>query len=54
MTVRGFTMVDDEGLYNIYLNDRLSEATQERTLEHELRHIMNGDFERAEPGHVLN
>lgn len=54
MTVRGFTMVDAEGIYNVYINDRLSAESAKRTMQHELDHIRNGDFDSSKPGHVLN
>jgi hypothetical protein len=44
ITVKGLTVVDETGFYNIYINSRLSYEEQERTKAHELEHIKRGDF----------
>lgn len=41
---RAFTILDDEGFYNIYINSRLSVEQQRASYMHELSHIKNGDF----------
>lgn len=43
-SVRGFTLADEDGNYNVYLNDRLSREMQRRVYKHELRHIARGDL----------
>ena len=48
MTVRAFTIPDEQGNYNVYINDRLSTEQQYKSLEHEFRHISSGDFEKDE------
>lgn len=42
--IRGATVLDENGDYNIYLNDNLSPNQRQRTYEHELFHILNNDF----------
>lgn len=43
-TIKGMTVLDEEGYYNVYLNPRLASNMQNETLEHELRHIKEGHF----------
>lgn len=43
-SVKGATVPDSDGNYNVYINARLSEAQQLKTLKHEVRHIRRGDF----------
>ena len=42
--IHGFTMPDENGDYNIYLNDRLSDADLVKAYDHEVRHIEAGHF----------
>lgn len=42
--VRAFTIPDSQGCYNIYINENLSGEQQQKSLEHEKRHILNDDF----------
>ena len=42
--VRAFTMPDEQGDYNVYVNAVLSGEQQRRSLQHELRHIRRDDF----------
>lgn len=42
--VRAFTMPDEQGDYNVYINALLSAEQQVRSYQHELRHIRRGDF----------
>ena len=42
--VRAFTMADEQGDYNVYINALLSAEQQARSYQHELRHIRRGDF----------
>ncbi len=44
--VRAFTLPDEQGDFNIYINDKLSYEQQYKSLKHELRHIMNEDFNK--------
>lgn len=40
--LHGAVRVDIDGIFNIYLNSRLSEHEKHKTLFHELRHIVQG------------
>ena len=42
--VKGMTVKDEEGDYNIYLNARYSPDIQAIAFRHEVKHIQNGDF----------
>lgn len=53
LAIRGFTIKDEEGNYNIYLNARYSFPQIRRTLAHELNHINRGDFEKRVSAHIL-
>lgn len=44
LTIRGYTSLDPDGNYNIYLNSRLSLEQQRKTYKHELTHIKRNDF----------
>lgn len=44
ITVKGVTVMDIDGFYNIYINSRLSYEEQKRTIAHEIKHISRGDF----------
>lgn len=45
-TVKGLTVQDDAGDYNVYLNARLNHESHIETLQHEIKHIFNGDFQK--------
>lgn len=47
--VYGQTLLDPNGDYNVYINVNLSYDMQVKTLEHELEHIRNNDFEIERP-----
>lgn len=49
-TIKGLTIQDEEGNYNIYLNSRLTYEANLKTLQHEINHINNNDF--TNPIHV--
>ena len=42
--VGGFTLCDANGDYTIFLNAHDSREHNEKTVEHEMEHIENGDF----------
>jgi len=42
-SVRAFVIEDSDGDYNVYVNSNLSPEAQERAIQHELKHISNGD-----------
>ncbi len=48
-SVRAATFPNDDGSFDVYVNALLSEAEQQRALEHELRHIRLGHFYSDEP-----
>ena len=51
--VKGFTIQDEQGDYNIYINSRYSSFSQRKTVLHELKHIKNGDFDKQIPAHLI-
>lgn len=52
-TVRGVTVPDEDGNYNVYLNQRLSYETQRRAYLHEIEHITEDDFNSDESVHII-
>lgn len=44
-TIRGYTKPFPDGYYAIILNSRLSWEQNVKTLKHEYKHILNGDFD---------
>lgn len=42
--VKGQILLDENGDYNVYINDQMSCDMQRKTLQHELNHIENDDF----------
>lgn len=44
ITVKGVTVMDCNGFYNIYINARLSFDAQKKAIAHEMEHIARGDF----------
>ena len=44
ITTPGVTVLDEEGNYNVYINDRLSYEEQKEVLDHELKHIEGDHF----------
>lgn len=48
-TIKGITVQDGNGFYNVYINAKLSEEAQKQALEHELTHIKRNDFYSFEP-----
>lgn len=46
--VNGITVMDEEGFFNIYINDRLDYFQQQKAIFHELTHIARDDFFREE------
>lgn len=47
--VRGVTVVDENGDYNVYINCTLSPDVQKQAADHELRHIRKDHFYDFEP-----
>ena len=48
-SIKGVTIPDEEGNYNIYINKNMSRKVQIDTYLHELEHIKNNDFSSNEP-----
>lgn len=46
VTVKGLTVQDEFGDYNIYLNNHLTHEANQQTLQHEIQHITNNDFSK--------
>lgn len=44
MTIRGVTVPNDDGTFDIYINDLLCDSAKEKCLRHEIRHIMEDHF----------
>ena len=44
-TVKGVTVQDADGFYNIYINSQLSIGEQKKAIRHELNHINRNDFD---------
>ena len=44
--IKGYTAIDDDGNYNIYLNEKLSAEQQRLTYLHEMTHIERGDWDK--------
>ena len=44
LTVKGVTVVNDDGTFDIYINSNLDEIQQEKALNHELKHIKKDHF----------
>lgn len=54
LSVKGFTVLDEDGNYNIYINSRYSYDCRVATLAHEMDHIKNGDFDKVGiPAHLI-
>jgi hypothetical protein len=43
-TIKGLTVQDEAGDYNIYVNTRLTYEANRQTLQHEIKHIASNDF----------
>ena len=44
LTVKGVTVVDSDGNFNVYINILLSHAVQQKATKHELKHIKSDTF----------
>lgn len=42
--MKGVTLLDESGDYNVYINSRLSADSQREVLNHEMLHIRRDDF----------
>lgn len=46
-TIRGYTVRDMNGDYNICINARISQENRLKAYKHELKHIKRGDFAKS-------
>lgn len=53
LTVKGVTVPDADGNFNIYINKGLTFEEQQKAYMHEIIHISNKDFESNENINVL-
>lgn len=49
LTVKGVTVLDSDGNYNVYINIMLSNETQSKAVRHEITHIKKEHFYDYEP-----
>ena len=47
--VRGMTVRDEDGFYNIYINSLLSAEMQLEAYRHEMAHLFGDDFSNGKP-----
>lgn len=52
-TIKGVTVPDVDGNYNIYINSKLNYEMQQIILKHELTHIEHNHFDSNSPITVL-
>ncbi len=45
-SIKGMTVEDNEGFYNVYINARLCYEQQQDAIKHEMEHIRRKDFDR--------
>ena len=46
--LHALSRMDENGDYDVYVNEALNEDARERAIEHELRHIRNGSLSRRD------
>ena len=51
LTTKGMTVEDQNGFFNIYINQNLSVEQQNEAIAHELKHINRGDFDNKKSLH---
>ena len=51
-SINGFITQKDELNYIIVVNSGMPEADQEKTIAHEIRHMVNHDFDRTDADHI--
>lgn len=49
ITVKGVTVLDSDGNYNVYINTLLCDEAKQRTIKHEITHITKEHFYDYEP-----
>jgi len=53
LSIKGVTILDDNGDYNVFVNDDLAEAQKKEAFLHEIKHIKRGDFYSEKPASEL-
>ena len=49
LSFHAFTIPDEDGVYNVYVNSNLCPEARERAIRHELEHIRRGHLEDERP-----
>lgn len=49
VSLKGITVEDAAGFYNIYINSLLSYEEQQKAIKHELTHVLRNDFDQEKP-----
>ena len=52
-TIRGYTVRDNNGDYNIFINARISREAMLEAYRHELKHINRADFQNRTPADLI-
>lgn len=52
-TVKAYTVLDGDGFYTIVLNSNLSRKQNLDSYAHELKHIMDGDYEKQNSADLI-
>lgn len=52
-TLKGITVEDSSGFYNIYINNSLSYEEQQKAIQHELSHVTGNDFNVQKPLYMV-
>lgn len=48
-SIGGYITPNDDGTFSVYLNERLTYERNKKTIDHERKHIINGDFYNGLP-----
>ena len=51
--IKGFTVMNDDDSFSIFINAGMSDAMQRATYDHEIYHINNHDFDHIHGIHYL-
>ena len=52
-TLKGITVEDSSGFYNIYINSSLSYEEQQKAIKHEISHVTGNDFNAQKPLYMV-
>ena len=53
ITLKGITVEDSSGFYNIYINSSLSYEEQQKAIKHEISHVTGNDFNAQKPLYMV-